>query len=255
MSKILKPVVSRAAKLALCAAVAFVVAAGAAPAAQSALGGGDASAYAADKDKATYRRQIVFLGNTFSGYPRKVEVSKNSWLIITKTGKKLGYWVKRLPTSKASGHKAENYKFLGWYTKEKGGKKVTLDTIVSDKNCDVRGKWFVYFYAHWGVDVKLKFDSNKGKIGKAKVKTIKTYSTLKYGKMPNPKRSGYKFVGWYTKKSGGKKVTANQTIKDKFERDYWRHDEAGDVFTDGTPYYQLLPVKQTITLYAHWKKN
>jgi uncharacterized repeat protein (TIGR02543 family) len=49
----------------------------------------------------------------------------------------------------------------------------------------------------------------------------------KYGKLPTPKRSGYKFKGWYTKKSGGKKVTAKSKVA----------------------------ILKTTTLYARWKKK
>ena len=34
-----------------------------------------------------------------------------------------------------------------------------------------------------------------------------------YGTLPTPKRTGYKFAGWYTAKSGGTKVTAKTTVK------------------------------------------
>ena len=42
--------------------------------------------------------------------------------------------------------------------------------------------------------------------GKISTKRIDVYSDGKVGKLPTPKRKGYHFVGWYTKKSGGEKV-------------------------------------------------
>lgn len=58
--------------------------------------------------------------------------------------------------------------------------------------------------------VTIKFNANKGKVSK-KSKKVKIFS--KYGKLPKPKRKGYKFRGWYTKKSGGIKVTAKTYTK------------------------------------------
>lgn len=72
--------------------------------------------------------------------------------------------------------------------------------------------------------IKVKFDANKGDVGKkSKIVTDKK----KYGTLPKPTRSGYSFKGWYTKKSGGKKITSKS------------------IFT-GT---------KGKTLYAHWSKK
>lgn len=73
--------------------------------------------------------------------------------------------------------------------------------------------------------VKFAYDKKKGKL--AKKKRIKYLApTKKYGKLPKPKaKSGKKFIGWYTKKSGGKKVTKNTKV----------------------------PTKNSITLYARYK--
>ncbi|MBR2045123.1 MAG: InlB B-repeat-containing protein [Agathobacter sp.] len=48
-----------------------------------------------------------------------------------------------------------------------------------------------------------------------------------YGELPTPQREGYQFIGWYTKKDGGTKITGN-----------CKYDIAGDT-----------------TLYAHWQIN
>ncbi|MCL2156483.1 MAG: InlB B-repeat-containing protein [Methanobrevibacter sp.] len=78
------------------------------------------------------------------------------------------------------------------------------------------------------VSYKVTWNANNGKIGdKAKVKT-----TVKKGykvKMPtNPKRSTYVFLGWYTKKSGGKKITANtKPTKNVAYYAHWRLKIAG----------------------------
>lgn len=62
------------------------------------------------------------------------------------------------------------------------------------------------------LNYKVTWDANGGKIGakKTTVATVKKDSEIE--KFPTtPKRSGYIFKGWFTKKSGGKKIT--KTIK------------------------------------------
>lgn len=71
--------------------------------------------------------------------------------------------------------------------------------------------------------IKITFNANKGKASKKK-KTVKYLK--KYGVLPTATRSGYKFSGWYTKKTGGKKITAKSKV-----RSHKKHK-----------------------LYAHWKK-
>jgi uncharacterized repeat protein (TIGR02543 family) len=73
---------------------------------------------------------------------------------------------------------------------------------------------------------KATFNANKGKVsGKAKfVKKVKPYAKL--GKLKTPKRAGYTFKGWYTKKSGGTKIKAST----------WMY-------------------AQNVTYYAQWKKK
>jgi hypothetical protein len=73
---------------------------------------------------------------------------------------------------------------------------------------------------------KVKFNANKGKITGAKTKWL-TFGK-KYGKLPKATRPGNKFYGWYSKKSGGKKITSSTKYK---------------------------TAKSTITLYARWTKS
>lgn len=101
-----------------------------------------------------------------------------------------------LPTAKWKLHK-----FKGWYTAPTGGTKITAKSKVTiTENTTL--------YAQWKAEpIKLVLNGNGGKIGKAKTKTMTVAYDEVYGKLPSPKRKGYKFKGWYTKKSGGKKVT------------------------------------------------
>lgn len=100
-----------------------------------------------------------------------------------------------LPTATRSG-----YTFDGWYTEKSGGTKVTGDTVAhSDATV----------YAHWtAANVTLSFKANGGKITKGK-SSVTVTSGSKFGTLPTVTRKGYTFTGWYTKKSGGKKVTSS----------------------------------------------
>ena len=112
-----------------------------------------------------------------------------------------------------------NHKFKGWYTKKTKGTKISATTkVVFGNNISKK------YYAHWAQKVKVVFNANKGKVSK---KYKKVWSGEKYGKLPKANRSGYIFKGWYTKKSGGKKVT----------------------------YKTKAPNKAKVTLYAHWEKR
>lgn len=99
--------------------------------------------------------------------------------------------------------KRSKYNFTGWYTKKKGGTQYTASMIYTkDGN--------ITLYAQWTKKKVVKFNPNGG--------TVKSYGKAikkgkKYGKLPNPTRTGYKFKGWYTKKSGGKKITKSSKVK------------------------------------------
>ena len=70
----------------------------------------------------------------------------------------------------------------------------------------------------------VSFDANKGK--KVKQTLSLSYKDT-YGKLPKTTRDGYEFQGWYTKKTGGVKVTSKTVFQKKADR----------------------------VLYAHWKKS
>jgi uncharacterized repeat protein (TIGR02543 family) len=108
----------------------------------------------------------------------------------------------------------KGYTFTGWYTAKKGGSKVTASTVVTKHST---------FYAHWKAkSFTVKYNVNKGKALKTKSKTVKFGSS--YGKLATPKRTGYTFDGWYTKKTGGVKITKGTKVD----------------------------IAKTHTLYAHW---
>jgi len=70
----------------------------------------------------------------------------------------------------------------------------------------------------------VKYNANGGQVSSvSKSVTFKA----KYGALAKPTRKGYKFLGWYTAKSGGKKVTSNTKMSSPSNK----------------------------TVYAHWKKR
>ena len=124
----------------------------------------------------------------------------------TKDGK-----LESLPTPTNDG-----YDFLGWYTQKNGGEKVTTDTAFTKDTT---------IYAHWSEqaaqEYTVTFDANGGSVTPSSV-------TTKDGKLeslPTPTYDGYDFLGWYTQKDGGEKVTTDTA------------------FTKDT------------TIYAHWQKQ
>jgi len=81
-------------------------------------------------------------------------------------------------------------------------------------------------YAHWTPKTyTVKFNPNKGDLGVNPTSEVVTYGQA-YGTLPTPTRDDYTFVGWYTKTSGGSKITETSTVK----------------------------ITATTTLYARWKK-
>ena len=120
----------------------------------------------------------------------------------------------------------EGYTFTGWYT------TLSLETKVSENtkiNSDIT------IYAGWKKDstptptpspstktYTLTYNANGGSVTPTS-KSLKEGSI--YGELPIPIRSGYNFMGWYTKIDGDTKVTKDTKI------------------TSNT------------TIYAHWNKN
>lgn len=81
----------------------------------------------------------------------------------------------------------------------------------------------------------MTFDANGGYIGSKSIKTSSKTAIYgnKMGKLPSPKRKNYAFLGWYTQKSGGTKITSNTSIKGNGT--YYAH------------WAKIKPVKATIS--------
>ena len=96
------------------------------------------------------------------------------------------------------------YKFLGWYTEKKGGTAVTAETVV-EADATV--------YAHWVSAWKVTFNANGGQIGGSKTAAVMVQKGKAVGMLQKATRTGYTFKGWYTKKSGGSKISTKTKIK------------------------------------------
>ena len=103
-----------------------------------------------------------------------------------------------LPTPKRSG-----YNFLGWKSRKKGGVAYSKTKLYRDANRRT-------LYANWTRKKVAKYNANGGRISHY-AKAVK--KGKKYGSLPTPTRTGYKFKGWYTKKKGGKKITSGTKVK------------------------------------------
>lgn len=76
------------------------------------------------------------------------------------------------------------------------------------------------------IEYKVTLDACKGYFDGNKKVSEKKYSVTygkKYPKFPSPKRSKYVFDGWYTKKTGGTKVTTASTVTKKTGHTLYAH--------------------------------
>jgi uncharacterized repeat protein (TIGR02543 family) len=115
-----------------------------------------------------------------------------------------------LATPKRAGHD-----FQGWYTARSGGRKAAATTKVAGD---------VTYYAHWrarGPVVTL--DANGGRLGKAATASAVRAKGSALGRLAAPVRPGHDFLGWFTAKAKGEKVTARTRVV------------------------------RSVTYYAHWK--
>ncbi len=136
---------------------------------------------------------------------RTVTFKPNQGTVKTKSKKVLkGNAIASYPTPKRKG-----YTFQGWYTKKTGGVKISKKYVVK-KN--------VTLYAHWIKNTKkftVKLYKNGGSCKKTSITVKYNY---KFKSLPKATRKGYTFKGWYTKKTGGVKVTASTKMKDIYPK-------------------------------------
>lgn len=108
----------------------------------------------------------------------------------------------------------------------KGGPWVVMDDLNLMRADDLTAEEEAFGAASSETEKKFKvtFNVNGGKAIKTKNKTVT--AGKKYGTLPKATRAGYTFSGWYTAKTGGKKITASSKVS----------------------------ITKDSTLYAHWQK-
>ena len=104
-----------------------------------------------------------------------------------------------LPSVECSCDDRKDWKCVGWYTKRVGGTKVTSSTIITRD---------VTFYARFLPAWRITLNANGGKVAGNNTKKVYVLRGKAVGSLPKPTRSGYTFKGWYTRKSGGVKITS-----------------------------------------------
>ena len=91
------------------------------------------------------------------------------------------------------------YTFAGWYENpEFSGTPVTDIPTDSTENLNFYAKWTANTYT-------VTFDANGGSVSQTSAVTV----VGKLTSLPTPTYNGYNFLGWYTQKDGGEKVTTD----------------------------------------------
>jgi uncharacterized repeat protein (TIGR02543 family) len=121
-----------------------------------------------------------------------------------------GYALTKLPTPVRAGHT-----FLGWFTAKARGTQVTTATMVTGD---------ATYWAHWKAKTyTVRYNAAGGKVAGKAVASVKRTHGKALGKLPSPKRAGHAFLGWYTAKSGGKKVASTTKVtKDVVLWAHWK---------------------------------
>ena len=106
-----------------------------------------------------------------------------------------------------------NHVFLGWYDASEGGTRVTANTTVTQVSKRT-------LYARWTNQQVTSFRVNDGTTN-AVVRTNTMGQA--YGTMPEPKRDGRAFVGWFTTSTGGDPVTEKDKTTVATKRTLYAH--------------------------------
>lgn len=100
----------------------------------------------------------------------------------------------------------EGWTFQGWFREPEGGEPLNeVSLVLTDTDHTI--------YAHWSEtrEFTLTFDPNGGRISPYSAEK-KIYPGELYGQLPEPIRSGYRFLGWFTEPEGGIQVLAEDSV-------------------------------------------
>ena len=120
--------------------------------------------------------------------------------------------------------KRQGFTFIGWNTKSDGSGKTYADgATISNLTTTHGGR--ITLYAIWKSNktMVVSFDVNGGDAKSYKPITVKHLEA--YGNLPNPTRTNYEFLGWYTAKEEGKgkKVSADTIVKQTTNHTLYAH--------------------------------
>ena len=112
----------------------------------------------------------------------------------------------------ACAYTREGFTFAGWNTKADGsGTSYADGAAVRDLSTVAGGS--VDLYAKWQPErYTVSFDANGGTLAAGKEKKTVAFGSP-YGELPVPGRADYTFLGWYTEKTGGDRVTEDAVME------------------------------------------
>ena len=138
---------------------------------------------------------------------------------VSSTTKKAVYYdtYGDLPTVEKTG-----YTFEGWFTEEEGGDKIEPTTKVNITESQT-------LYAHWTANTyTITFNTTTADGDVPQQPSQQGTYDSEYGTLPEPERTGYTFLGWFTEEDGqGEKITEDTNVA----------------------------IAANHTLYAHWSIN
>ena len=142
-----------------------------------------------------------------------------------------------LPTPTRNG-----WKFAGWYTSKTGTTKIASTTKATANRT---------IYAHWtrAKTFLVTFNANGGMVDQDR-KVVRTANL--YGELPTPTKNNSHFQGWYTKKTGGTKVTETTRVNLTADQTlYARWQSSATVrSTQRGTYRVTIPAYYDLALYA-----
>ena len=159
--------------------------------------------------------------NAYFNWPRKAEDGKWKELTDKQIDTPSGIYDSKHAANHQRGGKNTVYDIL-WFNLNNSPSVKTLK--IDYHLCDAVGNCADKTINYNIVYRKLTYDDNDGSGCSSKHKYIGILCDESWGTLCTPKRSGYKFKGWYTKKNGGTKITSS-----------------------------TVPAK-SYTVYAHWGK-
>ncbi|MDO5111308.1 MAG: InlB B-repeat-containing protein [Clostridia bacterium] len=102
----------------------------------------------------------------------------------------------------------QGYTFAGWYTLPNGGSRVENSGVwMYDADVTLYAMWMQGDTPVTGGELLVYFDLNYDNLGATQSKTVQ--AGKKYGTLPEPTRTGYKFAGWYTARENGTRVKSS----------------------------------------------